>query len=82
MKIIDGCYFVEPENAEEVKLANDVILKLREEKLREEHRQRCKMTISSAISDVISQIGLTETKNIVRELNRELRLMKNQTENV
>lgn len=82
MKIIDGCYFVEPETAEEVKLANEVILKFREEKLREEHRQRCKMAISSAISDVISQIGLAETKNIVRELNRELRLMKNQAENV
>ena len=81
--IIDGCYLVEPENAEEVKLANEVILKLREEKLRAEHRQKCKMAISFAISDVISQIGfLAETKNIVRELNRELREMKNQTENV
>lgn len=80
--IIDGCYFVEPENAEEVKLANEVILKLREDKLRAEHRQKCKMAISFAISDVISQIGLAETKNIVKELNRELRAMENQTENV
>ena len=80
--IIDNCYVVMPENAEEVKLANEVILKLREDKLRAEHRQKCKMIISSAISDVISQIGLAETKNIVRELNRELREMKNQTENV
>ena len=82
MKVIDGCYYVEPENAEEVILANEVILKLREEKLRSEHRQKCKMAISLAISDVISQIGLAETKNSVRELNRELREMKNQTENV
>lgn len=76
--IIDNCYVVMPENAEEVKIANEVILKLREEKLRAEHRQKCKMAISLAISDVISQIGLAETKNIVRELNRELRAMENQ----
>ena len=35
--------------------------------------KRCKMAISFEISHSISEIGLAETKTIVRELARELR---------
>lgn len=71
--IIDNCYVVTPETAEEVKLANEAILKYREQRAHDELIQRCKTAISFEISDTISQLGLSETKRIVRELAKELR---------
>lgn len=37
---------------------------------------KAKMAISFEISNAISEIGLEETKRIVRELNKELRIQK------
>lgn len=73
--IIDNCYVVMPETAEEVNLMNEAILKYREEKQRQEMIQTCKNAISFEISDAIDKIGLAETKIIVRTLARELRGM-------
>lgn len=74
--IIDNCYVINPEDAEEVKAANEAILKIREERQMEEMRHRMKVTIGLSIDDSIAQIGLAETKIIVRELNRKLRELK------
>lgn len=61
---------------EETEACLAIIMKMREEKAREEAIQKCKLTISSQIADSISKIGLAETKTIVRELARELRDFK------
>ena len=74
--IIDNCYAVIPETAEEVKLANEVILRYREQRAHDELIKKCKTAISSEISDTISKLGLGETKRIVRELARELRELR------
>lgn len=50
------------------------LLKMREMKRQEQLRQSCKDVISSQIKKSIDTIGLDETKRIVRELNRELRM--------
>lgn len=68
-------------------LANDEVeaLKLLLEDIRaRKARQRlilkAKMSISCEIANAISEIGLEETKTIVRELNRELRQQKEEKE--
>lgn len=66
-------YVITPETEEEILAVNDMLLKMREEKQRQEQIQKCKNTISFHIADSISTIGLEETKRIVRDLNRELR---------
>lgn len=71
--IIDNNYVVLPENAEEVKASNEVILKLREEKHFKELISKHTTNILLAIGDSIGELGLAETKRIVRELNRNLR---------
>lgn len=70
---IDNCYLIDPEDAEEVRLANAAILEYRKQRQHNELIQKCKMAISFEISDTISKLGLAETKRIVRELARELR---------
>ena len=49
---------------------------IRARKEKERHIKAAKMAISFEISNAISEIGLEETKRIVRELNRELRGQK------
>lgn len=71
--VVDNCYVVLPETAEEVQIMNAAILKHREEKQRQEMIKACKDAISSEIADAIEKIGLAETKLIVRTLARELR---------
>lgn len=71
--IIDNCYVITAETAEEVKAANEAILKIREERQRQETIQKCKMAISFEVSNAISEIGLEEVKRIVREINHKLR---------
>lgn len=71
--VVENCYVVLPETAEEVEIMNAAILKHRKEKQRQEMIQTCKHAISSQIADAISKIGLAETKIIVRTLARELR---------
>jgi len=74
--IIDNCYVVMPEDAEEVRLMNEVILKHREEKIHTELVEKHTQNISFAISHSITELGLAETKTIVRTLERELRNFK------
>lgn len=81
--IIDNYYVINPEDAEEVKAANEAILKIREQRIeikeegyKQEQILKAKLAISFAISDSISSIGLAETKNLVRKLNKELRKVK------
>lgn len=64
---------IEPETEEEILAINELLSTMREEK---QKRQKIKMAISLTISDAISEIGLPEVKNIVRELYRELRELK------
>ena len=49
---------------------------IRARKERERQIQKAKMAISFEISNAVSEICLEETKRIVRELNRELRMQK------
>lgn len=50
------------------------LLKTRETRRQSRLREHCKAAISSQIDEAINTIGLDETKRIVRELNRELRM--------
>ena len=63
--IIDNCYVVLPETAEEVNLMNETILKYREEKQRQEMIQTCKNAISFEIADAINKIGLVILLDII-----------------
>lgn len=72
----DNVYFIEPETKEEALAVNELLLKMREEKRKSKRRQQVKMNISFEISNAIAEMGLSEVKNIVRELNRELRELK------
>jgi len=49
---------------------------IRARKEKERQILKAKMAIYSEISNAVSEIGLEETKRIVRELNRELRMQK------
>lgn len=49
---------------------------IRARKEKERQILKAKMAIYSEISNAVSEIGLEETKRIVRELNRELRVQK------
>ena len=75
--IIDNNYVILPENAEEVKTANDAILKLRREKQREELIDKHRTNFALVAGDSISELGLNETKKIVRELQTMLRKVSN-----
>lgn len=70
--IIDNCIVITPENAVEVIAANDAILKIRERKEKEREREKCKLAIAVEISNVISKLGVAETKTIVRGLLKDI----------
>ena len=59
--------------ADEFRAVSELIYKMREDQMRKETITKCKMAISFEISNSINEIGLEETKRVVRELNRELR---------
>jgi hypothetical protein len=59
--------------ADEFLAVSELITKMREEQMRKEIITKCKKAIGFKIFDSINEIGLEETKRIVRELNRELR---------
>ena len=52
--VIENTFVVHPCTAEEVRVSNEAILKLREEKQHKELVQKAKMAISFAIADSIS----------------------------
>jgi len=64
---------IKPETEEEILAVNDLLLKMREEKQRQELIQTCTKAISLHVSKTVDKIGLEETKRIIREINRELR---------
>lgn len=58
---------------DECEALHKCLMEIREKKAYERKLQTCKTNIAFQISDAIAIIGLTETKRLVRELNRELR---------
>lgn len=61
---------------DEVEACRLLLEDIRARKERDRLIRKAKMSISFEISNAISEIGLATTKNILRELNRELREMK------
>lgn len=60
-------------NEEEIQAVKELLVKMRVERRREEAKLAYKNKIQKAISRAIDDIGLEDTKRIVRELARELR---------
>ncbi len=60
--------------ADEREALHKYLMEIREKKAQEQRRYECKREILSKINEAINTIGLDETKRIVRELNRELRM--------
>ena len=69
-------YLISFENDEEIQAVKKLIEEMRAEEKRKERHQYHKHCISSCITHSIGELGLEETKRIVRELNRELRELK------
>ena len=66
----NGTVFYNELSKDEWKALNDLLTDIRAKRKYEELLQKCKMSISFAISDSIGTIGLADTKTIVRELAR------------
>ena len=61
---------------DEVEALKLLLEDIRAKKEQERLIQKAKSSISFEIANAISEIGLEETKRIVRELNKELRINK------
>lgn len=70
MEIINVCV-----TKEEAQAVNELLAKMRLEREREEAKLAYKNKIKKTIAMAIDNIGLEDTKHIVRELARELREM-------
>ena len=62
-----------PETEEEIQAVNDLLEKMRKEKAHEEKVQFYKKSIRYEIARAMGELGLEETKKIVRLLSAELR---------
>lgn len=62
-------------NEEEIQAVKELLVKMRVERRREEAKLAYKNKIQNEINLAIANIGLEDTKRIVRELARELREM-------
>ena len=60
---------------EEEKACLELIEKMREEEEKKQKFQKTKNEISFAIAAAISEIGLEETRQVVNDLYRELRMV-------
>ena len=60
---------------EEEKACLELVEKMREEEERKQKLQKTKNEISFAIAAAISEIGLEETRQVVNDLYRELRMV-------
>ena len=69
-------YIVSFENDEEIQAVKKLIEEMRANEKRKERIRYHKHCISSCIAGSMDELGLEETKRIVRELNRELRELK------
>lgn len=63
---------------DEIEACREVLKEIRAKKEHDKLVQLARKMIGFEISYAISNIGLEETKRIVRELNRELRELKDQ----
>lgn len=70
----DGCILTQ----DEIEACREVLKEIRAKKEHDKLIQKTKTAISFEIDCAISEIGLEETKRIVRELNRKLRELKDQ----
>lgn len=59
---------------DECEALHECLMEIREKKKQEQRRYECKREIFSKINEAVNAIGLAETKRIMRELNRELRV--------
>ncbi len=66
--------------AEEYTAMNDLVKKMRAEEARKQAIKNARMTIGFEVSHAISEIGLEETKRIVREISRELKSVSENNE--
>jgi len=73
-KIVEFCGYTLTND--EVEACKSLLKDIRAKKEQDRLIRKAKMSISFEISNAISEIGLATTKNIVRELNRELRELK------
>ena len=69
-------YLISFENDEEIQAVKKLIEEMRANEKRKERIQYHKHCISSCIVGCLGELGLEETKRIVRELNKELRDLK------
>ena len=69
-------YLISFENDEEIQAVKKLIEEMRANEKRKERIQYHKHCISSCIAGCLGELGLEETKRIVRELSRELRELK------
>lgn len=66
--------------AEEYTAMNDLVKKMRAEEARKQAIKNARMTIGFEVSHAISEIGLEETKHIIREISRELKSVSENNE--
>lgn len=69
-------YIVSFENDEEIQAVKKLIEEMRAEEKRKERIQFHKHCISSCIAHSVGELGLEETKRVIRELSKELRELK------
>lgn len=69
-------YLLTLENPEELLAIQKLLEEMRAEEELKKRIQFHKHSISSCIAAAVGELGLDETKRIVRELNRELRELK------
>lgn len=72
MMIIDNHYVMTPETEEEIIKVNELLLKMREENQHKELIEKYKQKISSEVIASIENLGLAETKRIIRGLLKEM----------
>jgi len=73
-KIVEFCGYTLTND--EVEACKSLLKDIRAKKEQDRLILKAKMSISSEISNAINEIGLATTKRIIRELNRELRELK------
>lgn len=63
-----------PQTDEEIKAVEELLTKMREERRREEAIQQNTEHLENIVMATIEAIGLEETKRIIRNINRSLRM--------
>lgn len=63
-----------PQTDEEIKAVEELLTKMREERRREEAIRQNTERLENIVMATIEAIGLEETKRIIRNINRSLRM--------